>query len=89
MCAGPSRPDGSQGELVRLGATICKVETTGIAWFADEAKPNSKHVPKRKRRTVIGMSDPVALPPGPRQTFSVEAGIAHGVWAVQAVQAPK
>jgi len=54
MCAGPSRPDGSQGELVRLGATICKVETTGIAWFADEAKPNSKHVPKRKRRTVIG-----------------------------------
>ena len=54
MCAGPSRPDGSQGELVRLGAAIRKVETTGIAWSVDEAKPNSKHVPKRKRRTVIG-----------------------------------
>ena len=54
MCAGPSRPDGSQGELVRLGAAIRKAETTGIAWSVDEAKPNSKHVPKRKRRTVIG-----------------------------------
>jgi integrase len=54
MCAGPSRPDGSQGELVRLGAAIRKAETTGIAWSVDEAKPNSKHVPKRKRRTVTG-----------------------------------
>ena len=52
MCAGPPRPDGSQ--LVRLGAAIRKAETTGIAWSVAEAKPNSKHVPKRKRRTVIG-----------------------------------
>ena len=54
MCAGPARPDGSQGELVRLGAAIRKAETTGIAWSVDEAKANSKHVRKRKRRTVIG-----------------------------------
>jgi integrase len=44
----------STDELVRLGAAIRKAETTGIAWSVDEAKPNSKHVPKRKRRTVIG-----------------------------------
>jgi integrase len=44
----------STDELVRLGAAIRKAETTGIAWAVDEAKPTSKHVPKRKRRTVIG-----------------------------------
>ena len=44
----------STDELVRLGAAIRKAETTGIAWSVDETKPNSKHVPKRKRRTVIG-----------------------------------
>ena len=44
----------STDELVRLGAAIRKAETNGIAWDVDEAKPTSKHVPKRKRRTVIG-----------------------------------
>ena len=44
----------STDELVRLGAAIRKAETEGIAWDVDEAKPTSKHVPKRKRRTVIG-----------------------------------
>lgn len=44
----------STDELVRLGAAIRKAETTGIAWNVNEAKPTSKHVPKRKRRTVIG-----------------------------------
>jgi integrase len=41
-------------ELERLGAAIRKAETHGVAWAVDEAKPTSKHVPKRKRRTVIG-----------------------------------
>ena len=44
----------STDELVRLGAAIRKAEREGIAWDVDEAKPTSKHVPKRKRRTVIG-----------------------------------
>ena len=44
----------STDELVRLGAAIRQAQTQGIAWDVDEAKPTSKHVPKRKRRTVIG-----------------------------------
>jgi integrase len=44
----------STDELVRLGAAIRKAETEGIAWEVDDTKPTSKHVPKRKRRTVIG-----------------------------------
>ena len=43
----------STDELVRLGAAIRQAQTQGIAWDVDEAKPTSKHVPKRKRRTVI------------------------------------
>ena len=44
----------STDELVRLGAAIRKAETEGIAWQVDETKPTSKHVAKKKRRTVIG-----------------------------------
>ena len=41
-------------ELERLGAAIREAETDGIAWNVDETKPTSKHVPKGKRRTIIG-----------------------------------
>jgi integrase len=44
----------STDELVRLGAAIRKAEKEGIAWDVDVAKPTSKHVPKKARRTVIG-----------------------------------
>lgn len=44
----------SMEEVERLGAAIRQAETDGIDWIVDEAKPTSKHVPKEKRRTVIG-----------------------------------
>ena len=44
----------STDELVKLGAAIRKAEKEGIAWNVNEARPTSKHVPKKKRRTVIG-----------------------------------
>jgi integrase len=44
----------STDELVRLGSAIRKAETEGIAWEVDKSKPTLKHVPKKKRRTVIG-----------------------------------
>ena len=41
--------------LCRLGTAIRKAQKAeGIAWDVDETKSTSKHVPKRKRRTVIG-----------------------------------
>lgn len=51
----------SSEELVRLGAAIRKAEAEGIAWDVDEAKPTSKHVPKHKRRTVIGPHTAAAI----------------------------
>jgi integrase len=44
----------STDELVKLGAAIRKAERKGITWEVTEWKPTSKHIPKKKRRTVIG-----------------------------------
>jgi integrase len=37
-------------ELERLGSAIRAAETEGIAWEADEAKPNARHLPKANNR---------------------------------------
>jgi integrase len=37
-------------ELERLGVAIREAESTGIPWDVDEAKPNAKHLPKKKNR---------------------------------------
>ena len=44
----------SMEELERLGTTIRKAESEGLDWDINESKPTSKHLPKGKRRTVIG-----------------------------------
>src|SRR5262249_35091285 len=41
-------------ELGRLGAALHDAETSGIEWTIDESKPTAKHIPKRKRRTILG-----------------------------------
>jgi integrase len=41
-------------ELARLGDAIREAETVGIPWQIDDQKPQSKHLPKKQQRTVIG-----------------------------------
>jgi integrase len=48
-------------ELTRLGTAIRVGETVGIPWAVDEAKLNSKHVPKIKRSTKISPTAAAAL----------------------------
>ena len=47
-------------ELERLGAAIRLAEADGIPWAIDHSK-NTKHVPKEKRATVIGLHAAAAL----------------------------
>ena len=42
-------------ELERLGAALREGESQGLPWDFDEAKPTSKHAPKRERRTILGL----------------------------------
>lgn len=44
----------SSAELVRLGAAIRHAETKGVDWIVDPRTPQSKHLQKSNRRTVIG-----------------------------------
>jgi integrase len=50
----------SATELERLGAAIRQAETTGVPWAIDQAK-KTKHVPKRRRETLIGEHAAAAL----------------------------
>ncbi|MDR6303983.1 integrase [Nitrobacter vulgaris] len=47
-------------ELGRLGAALQEAETVGIPWDVDNG-PNSKHVPKLKRVTIVSKSAAAAL----------------------------
>jgi integrase len=46
---------------VNLGATLRKAETVGIPWDIDPAKPASKHLQKKDRRTIVGPHATAAL----------------------------
>ena len=50
----------STGELEKLGAAIRESETTGIPWEIDLSK-KTKHVPNKKRDTIIGEHAAAAL----------------------------
>jgi integrase len=43
----------STGEFERLGAAIREAETIGLQWEVDDQQPNSKHVAKRRKPTII------------------------------------
>lgn len=45
-------------ELRRLGAALRQAETTGLPWVVDESGPKAKHLPKKKRATIV---DPHAV----------------------------
>ena len=43
----------SSDEVVRLGEALREAETVGLPWTIDDSRATVKHVPKKKRRTMV------------------------------------